>query len=101
MTRSERIQNALWTLPPSSAASCEEREDGVIELHDLSGDSSAGAARQIGGALDDVWIRCAVSTCTACHDEECGEEEHDLLPLTAGDDVLVTCGECGAPLHCD
>lgn len=96
------IQTALFSHGQMSAAGCVRREDGVIEFKDddVSGDSSIAAALRVWEVLPgDQWLRCSISTCVMCHDEDCDETTHELLPVVTGDDVRVACEKCGDTLH--
>ena len=60
-------------------------------------EAAVRVGRKVGG-----WIRCSISTCVECHDEDCVNDQHEVLPLTAvGSDVLISCEKCGAALHRD
>ncbi len=97
----DRVTDALFE-STVSAASC-EIENGIVTLvtDEMSGDSSIEAAIRIGRVVGG-WIRCSISTCIDCHDEDCAQDQHELLPLVKiGSDVLVSCEKCGAALHRD
>ena len=73
----------------------------TLTTDELSGDMSAEAAVRVGRKVGG-WIRCSISTCVECHDEDCVNDQHEVLPLTAvGSDILVSCEKCGAALHRD
>ncbi len=98
----DRVTTALFSNDAASAASC-EIEDGIVTLttDEMSGDMSAEAAVRIGREVGG-WIRCSISTCVECHDEDCVNDQHEVLPLgTVGSDVMISCEKCGAALHTD
>jgi len=98
----DRVTAALFSENFASAASCEiENSVGTLITDEISGDMSGEAAVRIANVVGG-WIRCSISTCVKCHDADCIEDQHEILPLVKlGEDVLVSCEKCGSALHRD